>query len=86
MPELPGVLSGSLVARSMYSELVLTLGRLVVAEVERAARLLRDLAQGKTVTAVDAIEDTIVFAGITYEEFVGLVAIIDTGPTANVLS
>lgn len=39
-------------------------------EVERAAKLLRDIASGKTITQVDTVEDTIVFAGITHEEFV----------------
>ncbi|KAI0757407.1 Formamidopyrimidine-DNA glycosylase N-terminal domain-containing protein [Daedaleopsis nitida] len=38
-------------------------------EVERAAKLLRDIAPGKTITQVDTTEDTIVFAGITHEEF-----------------
>ncbi|PIL30896.1 hypothetical protein GSI_07065 [Ganoderma sinense ZZ0214-1] len=39
------------------------------AEVERAAKLLRDLSQGKKVVDVDTTEDTIVFAGITHDEF-----------------
>ncbi|KAH9927474.1 uncharacterized protein BXZ73DRAFT_48770, partial [Epithele typhae] len=40
-------------------------------EVERAAKLLRDVAVGKTIVKVDALEDTIVFTGgITNEHFV----------------
>ncbi|KAI1797500.1 Formamidopyrimidine-DNA glycosylase N-terminal domain-containing protein [Ganoderma leucocontextum] len=40
-------------------------------EVERAAKLLRELARGKRVVNVDTTEDTIVFAGVTHEEFAG---------------
>ena len=39
-------------------------------EVERAARLLRDIAKGKKIVNVDSNEDTIVFSGITHAEFV----------------
>ncbi|KAI8983368.1 hypothetical protein BD414DRAFT_418289, partial [Trametes punicea] len=38
-------------------------------EVERAAALLREVAVGKKIVAVDAVEDTIVFSGISHEEF-----------------
>ncbi|KAM5531508.1 hypothetical protein V8D89_014833 [Ganoderma adspersum] len=38
-------------------------------EVERAAKLLRDISQGKKVVDVETTEDTIVFAGVTHEEF-----------------
>ncbi|KAI0793298.1 Formamidopyrimidine-DNA glycosylase N-terminal domain-containing protein [Abortiporus biennis] len=38
-------------------------------EVERAANLIRTLAQGKTVAKVDTKEDTIVFSGVTNVEF-----------------
>ncbi|KAI0651445.1 AtMMH-1 [Trametes meyenii] len=39
-------------------------------EVERAAKLLRDVAVGKTISDVEAVEDGIVFSGVTYEEFI----------------
>ena len=45
-------------------------GCLVITEVERAAKLLRDISKGKKVVDVDTTEDTIVFAGVTHEEFV----------------
>ena len=45
-------------------------GCLVITEVERAAKLLRDISKGKKVVEVDTTEDTIVFAGVTHEEFV----------------
>ncbi|KAH9850675.1 hypothetical protein C2E23DRAFT_734804, partial [Lenzites betulinus] len=38
-------------------------------EVERAAKLLREVAVGKKIVDVEAVEDTIVFAGVTREEF-----------------
>ena len=41
-----------------------------VLEVERAASLVRTVALGKTITKVDTTEDTIVYSGITREEFV----------------
>ncbi|KAI0735590.1 AtMMH-1 [Earliella scabrosa] len=40
-------------------------------EVERAARLLRDTALGKKVVQVETTEDTIVFAGVTHDQFKG---------------
>ena len=39
-------------------------------EVERAACLVRTLTQGKVIGNVETTEDTIVFSGITNEEFV----------------
>ncbi|OSD05801.1 AtMMH-1 [Trametes coccinea BRFM310] len=39
-------------------------------EVERAAKLLREVATGKTIMDVEAVEDTIVFSGISHTEFV----------------
>ncbi|VDB95426.1 unnamed protein product [Peniophora sp. CBMAI 1063] len=38
-------------------------------EVERAARLMRELAEGKVLEEVETTEDTIVFAGTTHEAF-----------------
>lgn len=38
-------------------------------EVERAAKLLRDVAKGKRVESVQTFEDTIVFSGTTHEAF-----------------
>jgi len=40
------------------------------AEVERAAKLLREEAKGRTVTRVQTFEDSLVFSGITHGEFV----------------
>ncbi|KAL7285833.1 hypothetical protein ACG7TL_000942 [Trametes sanguinea] len=39
-------------------------------EVERAAKLLREVATGKAIIDVEAVEDTIVFSGISHTEFV----------------
>lgn len=40
-------------------------------EVERAAKLLRDVASGKKITEVETSEDTIVYTGgITHTQFV----------------
>ena len=39
-------------------------------EVERAARLLREVALRKTIVAVETTEDTIVFAGVSHNDFV----------------
>jgi hypothetical protein len=44
-------------------------------EVERAASLIRSVASGKDIVAVDTQEDTIVFTGTTHEEFVSPVNI-----------
>ncbi|TFK93000.1 AtMMH-1 [Polyporus arcularius HHB13444] len=38
-------------------------------EVERASKLLREMALGKTIVEVDTSEDTIVFSGISHEQF-----------------
>ncbi|KAJ2933571.1 hypothetical protein H1R20_g3519, partial [Candolleomyces eurysporus] len=38
-------------------------------EVERAAKLLRDIAKGKKITRVETFEDSIVFSGTTHQEF-----------------
>ncbi|KAI0325613.1 AtMMH-1 [Cubamyces sp. BRFM 1775] len=38
-------------------------------EVERAAKLLREVAVGKKIVDVEAVEDTIIFSGISHEEF-----------------
>ncbi|TBU58805.1 hypothetical protein BD310DRAFT_818463, partial [Dichomitus squalens] len=38
-------------------------------EVERAARLLREVAKGKIIVKVDSDEDAIVFSGITHVDF-----------------
>ncbi|KAG8965670.1 hypothetical protein FRC03_000305 [Tulasnella sp. 419] len=38
-------------------------------EVERAAKLIRDVAQGRTIEQVETKEDTIVYSGTTHEEF-----------------
>ena len=48
-----------------------TLGSCALIEVERAAKLLRELTLGKTVVKVDSVEDAIVFTGATHEQFVG---------------
>jgi formamidopyrimidine-DNA glycosylase len=66
MPELPG--RCSLVAVST-KELIH-----VDIEVERAAKLTRHVAVGRTIDKVETLEDTIVYTGgITHDEFVGLV-------------
>ncbi|KAI0771001.1 AtMMH-1 [Trametes elegans] len=38
-------------------------------EVERAAKLLREVAVGKKIADLEAVEDTIVFAGVSHTEF-----------------
>ncbi|KAI9059603.1 AtMMH-1 [Trametes sanguinea] len=38
-------------------------------EVERAAKLLREVAVGKKVVDVEAVEDTIVFSGVSHNDF-----------------
>ena len=38
---------------------------------ERAAKLLRDIAQHNEISDVEAVEDTIVYSGTTHDEFVG---------------
>ena len=68
MPELPGTFLqppafGMMLGQSDD-------GRLVITEVERATKLLRDISKGKKVVDVDTTEDTIIFAGVTHEEFV----------------
>lgn len=60
MPELPGALS-------LYFSYFLAYLR---TEVERAAGLLRTIAQGKEITDVEAVEDPIVYSGITHTDFV----------------
>lgn len=41
------------------------------AEVERAAKFIRDTATGKRITRVETVEDTLVYTGgITHEQFV----------------
>lgn len=54
----------------MKSRLKTVLKLTVALEVERGAKLLRDVAKGKRITQVESFEDTIVFAGTTHEEFV----------------
>ena len=68
MPELPGTLLQPPVFGMMLGQS--DDGRLMITEVERAAKLLRDISKGKKVVEVDTTEDTIVFAGVTHEEFV----------------
>ena len=38
-------------------------------EVERAAALLRSVAEGHKIVNVESVEDTIVFSGTTHTEF-----------------
>ena len=42
-------------------------------EVERAASLTREIAQGRVIERVETTEDNLVYSGITHEEFVRFV-------------
>jgi len=41
-----------------------------VSEVERAAALIRSIGTGKRIKKVETVADTIVFSGMTHEDFV----------------
>ena len=66
MPELPGEFVLSSLRVSSKADLI----SCVCAEVERAAKFLRDISLGKKIVKVDAVEDAIVFSGTTHEQFV----------------
>ena len=67
MPELPGNVGAAI--------LTATSAQRSPAEVERAARLVRSIAAGKTIHRVDTVEDLIVFAGVSHNQFVSLVSV-----------
>jgi formamidopyrimidine-DNA glycosylase len=39
-------------------------------DVERAAKLIRDTAKGRVIQRVETKEDTIVFSGVSHDDFV----------------
>lgn len=42
----------------------------LLVEVERAAKLVRDIALGNKVVDVETVEDSIVYSGTSHDEFV----------------
>jgi len=63
MPELPGELTPKSNKCSAHHTSI-------VSEVERAAALIRSIGTGKRIKKVETVADTIVFSGMTHEDFV----------------
>jgi hypothetical protein len=61
MPELPGIRTPDVLSNIVTE---------TPTEVERAAKLLRTVATGKSITRVQTVEDLLVYSGTSHDEFV----------------